>query len=252
MYGKGLRTLSIASAASLGTALGLVFFYAPLDADQGFIQKIFYIHVPLAIVTLFGFIAGGLMAIKYLRSGDRSWDMRSYVAIHLSIVLAVAVLITGAIWAKASWGHWWVWDEPTLVSFLIIFLLYCCYQPLRFSIEDPERQARYAAVFAIIAGAFVPLNFIAVRLAQAFSHPRVLSTTGGDMPGSMRLTFLVSVLAIALLYVTLWKLELTSKNASHQLKRLRQRLELEAEERQTRGGAPAPPVSTVPASPSET
>jgi heme exporter protein C len=252
LYGKGLRTLSIASAASLGTALGLVFFYAPLDADQGFIQKIFYIHVPLAIVTLFGFIAGGLMAIKYLRSGDRSWDMRSYVAIHLSIVLAVAVLITGAIWAKASWGHWWVWDEPTLVSFLIIFLLYCCYQPLRFSIEDPERQARYAAVFAIIAGAFVPLNFIAVRLAQAFSHPRVLSTTGGDMPGSMRLTFLVSVLAIALLYVTLWKLELTSKNASHQLKRLRQRLELEAEERQTRGGAPAPPVSTVPASPRET
>jgi heme exporter protein C len=252
LYGKGLRTLSIASAASLGTALGLVFFYAPLDADQGFVQKIFYIHVPLAIVTLFGFIAGGLMAIKYLRSGDRSWDMRSYVAIHLSIVLAVAVLITGAIWAKASWGHWWVWDEPTLVSFLIIFLLYCCYQPLRFSIEDPERQARYAAVFAIIAGAFVPLNFIAVRLAQAFSHPRVLSTTGGDMPGSMRLTFLVSVLAIALLYVTLWKLELTSKNASHQLKRLRRRLELEAEERQTRGGAPAPPVSTVPASPSET
>jgi heme exporter protein C len=251
LYGKGLRTLSIASAATLGTALGLVFFYAPLDADQGFIQKIFYIHVPLAIVTLFGFIAGGVMAIKYLRSGDRSWDMRSYVAIHLSIVLAVAVLITGAIWAKASWGHWWVWDEPTLVSFLIIFLLYCCYQPLRFSIEDPERQARYAAVFAIIAGAFVPLNFVAVRLAQAFSHPRVLSTTGGNMPGAMRLTFYVSLLAIALLYVTLWKLELTSKNASHQLKRLRQRLELDAEERQARAGAPAPPVSTVPAKPRE-
>jgi heme exporter protein C len=252
LYGKGLRPLSIATAAALGTAIGLVFFYAPLDADQGFIQKIFYIHVPLAIVTLFGFMAGGLMAIKYLRSGDRGWDMRSYVAIHLSIVLAVAVLITGAIWAKASWGHWWVWDEPTLVSFLIIFLLYCCYQPLRFSIEDPDRQARYAAVFAIVAGAFVPLNFVAVRLAQAFSHPRVLSTTGGNLPGSMRLTFLVSVLAMALLYITLWKLELTAKNTSNQLRRLRRRLELEHEERQSRAGAPAPPVSTVPASPSET
>ncbi|HEY1594360.1 MAG TPA: cytochrome c biogenesis protein, partial [Thermoleophilaceae bacterium] len=210
MYGKGLRTLSIAAAATLGTALGLVFFYAPLDADQGFIQKIFYLHVPLAIVTLFGFMAGGLMAIKYLRSGDRGWDMRSYVAIHLSIVLAVGVLITGAIWAKASWGHWWVWDEPTLVSFLIIFLLYCCYQPLRFSIEDPDRQARYAAVFAIVAGAFVPLNFVAVRMAQSFAHPRVLTTTGGNLPGSMRLTFLVSLLGMALLYVTLWKLELTA------------------------------------------
>jgi heme exporter protein C len=207
--------------------------------------------VPLAIVALCGFIAGGIMGIKYLRTGDRSWDMRSYVAIHLSIVLAVAVLITGAIWAKASWGHWWVWDEPTLVSFLIIFLLYCCYQPLRFSIEDPERQARYAAVFAIVAGAFVPLNFLAVRLAQSFSHPRVLSTTGGNMPGSMRLTFYVSLLAIALLYITLWKLELTSKNASMQLKRLRQRLELEIEEREARAGAPAPPVSTVPARPSD-
>src|SRR5437764_7784144 len=251
MRSSSLARLSMATGAMLATALGLVFFYAPLDADQGFIQKIFYIHVPLAIVTLCGFIAGGLMAIKYLRSGDRSWDMRSYVAIHLSIVLAVGVLITGSIWAKASWGHWWVWDEPTLVSFLIIFLLYCCYQPLRFSIEDPERQARYAAVFAIIAGAFVPLNFVAVRLAQAFSHPRVLSTTGGNMPGSMRLTFLVSVLAIALLYVTLWKLELTSKNASMQLKRLRRKLELEIDERQPAGGAPAPPVGTVPASPRE-
>jgi len=249
LYGKGLRPLSIASAAALGTALGLIFFYAPLDADQGFIQKIFYVHVPLAIVALCGFMAAGIMGIRYLRSGDRSWDMRSYVAIHLSIVLAVGVLITGAIWAKASWGHWWVWDEPTLVSFLIIFLLYCCYQPLRFSIEDPERQARYAAVFSIVAGAFVPLNFVAVRLAQAFSHPRVLSTTGGNMPGSMRLTFLVSLLAIALLYITLWKLELTSKNATMQLKRLRRRLELELDEQHVAAGAPAPPVGTVPAQP---
>jgi heme exporter protein C len=227
-----------------------VFFYAPNDADQGFLQKIFYLHVPLAIVALGGFIAGGVMAIQYLRTEDRSWDMRSYVAIHLSIVLAVGVLITGAIWAKGSWGHWWVWDEPTLVSFLIIFLLYCCYQPLRFSIEDPERQARYAAVFAIAAGAFVPVNFIAVRLSQSFSHPRVLSATGGDMPGSMRLTFLVSLGAVALLYVTLWKLELTSKHASMELKKLRRRLELAYEERPA-AGAPAPPVGTVPASPSD-
>ena len=82
--------------------------------------------------------------------------------------------MTGSIWAKASWGVWWTWDEPTLVSFLIVFLLYACYQPLRFSIEDPERQARYAAVFAIVAGAFVPLNFMAVRMAQSLVHPRVL------------------------------------------------------------------------------
>jgi heme exporter protein C len=206
-----------------------VFFYAPNDADQGFVQKIFYIHVPMAIVALGGFVAGGIMAIKHLRSGDASWDMRSYVAIHLSIILGVGVLATGSIWARASWGHWWVWDEPVLVSFLVVFLLYCVYYPLRFSIEDPERQARYSSVFAIAAGAFVPLNFIAVRLAQSFTHPRVLSQTGGSMPGEMRLTFLVSILAVTLLYLTLWKLELTAKSASMRLKRLRRKLEEQRE-----------------------
>jgi heme exporter protein C len=224
MYGTGLRPLSLATAATLTAAFCLVFFYAPLDADQGFIQKIFYLHVPLAIVALGGFVAGGVMAIMHLRTGDRRWDLRSYVAIHLSLILAIGVLVTGSIWARASWGHWWVWDEPTLVSFLIVFLLYATYQPLRFSIEDPERQARYASVFAITAGAFVPLNFLAVRLAQSLTHPRVLGTTGGAMPGSMRLTFLVSLAGMTLLFVTLWKYELASKHAREQLRRLRRTL----------------------------
>ena len=228
MYSKGLVPLAVASVVTVTTALALVFFYAPLDADQGFVQKIFYIHVPMAIVALCGFVAGGIFAIRHLRSGDRSWDMRSYVAIHLSIILGLAVLITGAIWAKASWGHWWLWDEPVLVSFLVVFLLYCVYYPLRFSIEDPERQARYSSVFAITAGAFVPLNFIAVRLAEKYTHPRVLSQTGGSMPGEMRLTFIVALVGVALLFVTLWKLELTAKHASMQLKRLRNRARVAA------------------------
>jgi heme exporter protein C len=228
MYSKGLVPLAWASAVTLTVAFALVFFYAPLDADQGFVQKIFYVHVPMAIVALGGFVAGGIMAIKHLRSGDRSWDMRSYVAIHLSIILGFGVLATGAIWARASWGHWWVWDEPVLVSFLVVVLLYCVYYPLRYSIEDPDRQARYSSVFAIAAGAFVPLNFIAVRLAEAYTHPRVLSQTGGSLPGEMRLTFLVALLGMTLLFVTLWKLELTAKNASMQLKKLRNRARVAA------------------------
>ncbi len=225
MYSKGLVPLAVATVVAIATAMALIFFYAPLDADQGFVQKIFYVHVPMAIVALCGFVGGGIMAIKHLRTGDRSWDLRSYVAIHMSIILGVGVLVTGAIWAKASWGHWWVWDEPVLVSFLVVFLLYCVYYPLRFAIEDPERQARYSSVFAIAAGAFVPLNFVAVRLAEAYTHPRVLSQTGGSLPGDMRLTFLVSLLAMTLLFVTLWKLELTAKHASLQLKKLRRRLD---------------------------
>jgi heme exporter protein C len=214
----------------IALASALIFFYAPIEADQGFVQKIFYLHVPLAIVALGGWVAGGIFAIQLLRTGDRKWDYRSYVAIHMSLIFGVAVLATGAIWAKASWGHWWVWGEPTLVSFLIVFLLYCTYQPMRFSISDPEKQGRYAAVFAVTAGAFVPLNFIAVRLATPLVHPRVFTRVAGDLPGSMRLTWLVSLIAITLLFVTLCKLELTAKSASDQLRRLRRRLEAREED----------------------
>ncbi len=164
-----------------------------------------------------------------------------YVAIHLSLILAVGVLLTGSIWAKGSWGQWWVWDEPMLVSFLIVFLLYATYQPLRFSIEDRERQARYASVFAIVAGAFVPLNFAAVRMAESLVHPRTLGTTTGGMPGEMMLTFLVALAGMTLLFLTLWKLELASKHSRGQVRALRRRL-LGDERLATTGRSAAPQV----------
>jgi heme exporter protein C len=227
MYGKGLRALSISTVVVMAVALGLVFFWAPLEADQGFLQKIFYVHVPLAIVSLCGFVVGGLFAIQHLRTREQKWDFRSYVAIHMSLIFGVATLITGSIWAKGSWGHWWEWDEPTLVSFLIVFLLYATYQPLRFAIEDPERQARYASVFAVTAGAFVPLNFIAVRASTQFLHPRVLGATS-NLPWQMSLTFVVSLLGMALLFTTLCKYELTVKHTRAQLRALRRLAERRA------------------------
>ncbi len=219
----GAGPLALATVLALGVALTMVFFYAPLEAEQGFLQKIFYLHVPLAIVSLCGFVAGGLLAIQHLRTRDSRWDYRSYVTIHMSLIFGVGTLITGSIWAKGSWGHWWVWSEPTLVSFLIVFLLYATYQPLRFAIEDPERQARYASVFAITAGAFVPMNFLAVRLSTAYLHPRVLGSTS-NLPSSMALTFLVSLIAIMLLFLTLCRLELSAKRTRGRLRALRRRL----------------------------
>ena len=248
MYGKGLRALSISTVLAMTAALALVFFYAPLDAEQGFLQKIFYVHVPLAIVSLCGFVLGGVFAIQHLRTRQPRWDFRSYVAIHMSLIFGLATLITGSIWAKGSWGHWWVWDEPTLVSFLIVFLLYVTYQPLRFAIEDPERQGRYASVFAVTAGAFVPLNFIAVRMSSSFLHPRVLGQTS-NLPGSMALTFLLSLLAITLLYVTMCKYELAVKHTRAQVRALRRRLEGHAAAGAGRSAAPSGLSGGAPARP---
>jgi heme exporter protein C len=111
-----------------------------------------------------------------------------------------------------------------LVSFLIVFLLYATYWPLRFSIEDKEKQARYASVFAIVAGAFVPLNFAAVRMAQQFVHPQTLATTTGGMPAKFALTFVVALSGITLLFITLCKYEMASKHATFRLRALRRSL----------------------------
>jgi len=222
MSTPSLRTLALAAAALLVGGYALAFFYAPLEAE-GFIQKIFYLHVPLAIVTLLGFMVAAVHSIRHLRTGDAVHDARSYVSIHLSVIFGVAALATGALWAKGQWGVWWEWREPTLVSFLIIFLLYATYYPLRYSIEDRDRQARYASVFAITAGAFVPLNFLAVRLAEPFIHPRTFSSTGG-LPGEMLLAFCVCLAGMALLWATLVRFELAAKGASGDLARLRRAL----------------------------
>jgi heme exporter protein C len=224
MYGTRLRNLSIATAVFLVTAFVLAAFTAPLEADQGFSQKIFYVHVPLAIVALGGWVWGAVMGIQYLRTGEKHYDLRSYVAIHTSIVFGCAVLLTGAIWAKAAWGHWFDWSEATLVSFLIVFLLYCTYQPLRFSIEDPERQSRVASVFAVVAGTFVPLNFLAVRLAKEYLHPHVLNQAGSDLPAGMKAPFYLACIGMALLFATLYKFELTHKHSRAQLRALRRKL----------------------------
>ena len=244
MYPRGLRTLAIATVATLVAGFALVFYFAPLDADQGFIQKIFYLHVPLAIVALVGFMLAAVHSIRHLRSGDSIHDARSYIAIHISVIFGVAVLVTGAIWARASWGHWWSWEEPTLVSFLIVFLLYCTYYPLRYAIEDRDRQARYASVFAITAGAFVPLNFVAVRMAESLVHPRVFATAEGGMPAKMWITFLVCFAGMSLLWVTLARFELSAKSTSASLARLRRSIEGEGASRPQ--GA-ARPTRTVPA-----
>jgi heme exporter protein C len=222
-----LLRLAIATLVVLSAGYLLAFLYAPEDVNEGFAQKIFYLHVPLATMALAGWIVAALFAIQHLRTGDAKYDARSYVSIHISVIFGLAVLVTGAIWAKSQWGVWWEWKEPTLVSFLIIFLLYATYYPLRYAIEDRDRQGRYASVFAITAGAFVPLNFLAVRLAEPLIHPRTFSSTGG-LPGEMLFAFLVCLAGVALLWATLVWFELEAKTASANLGRIRRALEASA------------------------
>jgi heme exporter protein C len=224
LRGRGLAISGTLAAALTTTAVIGIFFVAPEDADQGIIQKIFYFHVAIAIASLVGFLAACVAAILYLRSREERWDELSSTAIGVGLLFSVLVVITGSIWAKASWGTWCVWSDVRLVTYLIVVLLYAAYFVLRSSVEG-ERRMRHSAVFAVAAFASVPLSFYSVRIATSFVHPVVFTRGGANMPASMLVWFAVSQAAMLALFAALVQLQMTQNRADRALRRLKTLLE---------------------------
>jgi heme exporter protein C len=205
----------------MGAALALIFFYAPTDPDQGFSQRIFYFHVSIAFTAYLCFAAGAWKALVHLWRRDPNADLESYVAIHQGVIFGSLVLVTGSIWAKISWGHWWLWSENQLVLFLVLFLFYAAYFMLRFSIDAGPQRANVCAVYALFGVVLIPVSFLAIRLAQKFIHPVVFTRDGPNFGGWMLATYAVSQAAIFVLAYTLYRLELSGKRVDARLRELR-------------------------------
>jgi heme exporter protein C len=189
-----------------GLLLG--FWLAPVDASSmGYSQKIFYYHAPIAETALVAFGVSFVAAIAYLRSGDLKWDRLSYVSVRLGLLFSILVMLTGMIWGKAAWGTWWDW-EPRLTTFLLVCFLYAAYWVLRSVVDEEQRRATYAAVFAIIAFIDVPVTFFATRFLPAGMHPTVITTGGTGMPGSMFVSFFISMVGMTLLLAALTRRDL--------------------------------------------
>jgi heme exporter protein C len=212
---------ALVAAVLMPVALGLIFFYVPNDADQGFSQRIFYFHVPIAVTTYALFGWGALNAARYLWTGDLRLDLRSYVPMHLGVIFGTLTLVTGSIWAKVSWGTWWYWGSTELNTVLIIFLFYCAYFMLRFSVEPGEQRARYSAVYALLGVGLIPISVLAVHLGQDVIHPITFTDHGANMQGSMLFTFLVALAAMLSLAVAMYLVELRGKRLDEQVSRLR-------------------------------
>lgn len=208
----------------VGLSLALVFFVAPEDADQGISQKIFYFHVPIALTAYACFGWGALKALLYLWRKDERYDLESYVGIHLGTVFGTLTLLTGSIWAKASWGVWWTWSSNQLVLFLVLFLFYCAYFMLRFSVEEGPRRASLSAVYALFGVVLIPVSFFAIRLASDFIHPTVFNREGPQMSGTMFATFCVAWGAITALAYVLYRVELAGKLLDQHVRELREAL----------------------------
>ena len=218
-----LPTLAVLAAALVPLSIGMIFFYAPVDQD-GLNQKIFYFHVPVALTAYICFGWGGWKALLVLWKRNERADLESYVAIHLGVIFGALTLVTGSIWARFRWGHWWEWSEDQLVLFLVLFLFYAAYFMLRFSVEPGPRRANISAVYALCGVALIPVSVLAIRLSQRFIHPVAFDRHGPEMATSQFATFLVAWAALLTLAATLYHVELAGKRLDARLRELRELL----------------------------
>lgn len=216
--------LGVVAVTLLAASLALIFFWVPTDPDQGFSQRIFYFHVPIALTAYACFGWGAWKALRLLWTGEEHNDLESYVAIHQGVVFGALTLLTGSIWAKASWGVWWTWSENQLVLFLVLFLFYCAYFMLRYSVEPGRQRMNMSAVYALFGVVLIPVSFFAIRLSQKFIHPVVFTLKGPQMTHTQFLTFCVSLAAMLALFATLYAVELAGKRIDSQLRELRELL----------------------------
>jgi heme exporter protein C len=223
---KAIRLPQLAAAATvaLGVSIALIFFYAPIDGDQGLSQKIFYFHVPIALTAYACFAWGAWKALLHLWKRPEGADLESYVAIHMGVIFGSLTLLTGSIWAKISWGVWWACSDNQLVLFLVLFLFYCAYFMLRYSVDPGPARANMCAVYALFGVVLIPVSFLAIRLSRSFIHPVVFTSHGPQMTGSQFFVFCVALVGMLTLFAALYQIELAGKRLDAHLRELRELL----------------------------
>ncbi len=189
---KGLVwSLSIVALIAIVVSLYGIFVVLPIVplTQTGFSQKIFYWHMPAAIVSFIAFITTLVYSVLFLIKKDYKYDMYAYSSAGLGLVFGVVLMIFGVIWDKMAWGVWWTW-EPRLVTYLILLLLFGAYFFLRSMVSDREKKATYAAVFGIIAALDVPISFFSTRVIRNVVHP-VIFERGNIGLGSTGIMYLI-------------------------------------------------------------
>lgn len=220
-----LKILDITSILLVLVAAGMVFFYAPLEVVMGWVQKIFYFHVANLWVGMLGFLVALIAGVTYLCNGDHRWDIVGLAAIEISVIFFFTGIVTGSIWARPIWNTWWTWD-PRLTTAAIVELVYVAYLMLRQGIEDPDRRARFGAVYAILGFISVPLTFMSIRLLRTI-HPVVIGSGdsaaqgGFDMTSKMLQTFLFTLFGFTVLFVDLMWRRIRLGNLAEKVEQLR-------------------------------
>ena len=203
-----LTILDVLSVIALGVATYFALVFAPTEAVMGNVQRVFYFHVGSAWVGLVGFVLAAVSGIAYLITKDMRWDRFEVAAVEVSTMFFFITIALGSIWARPAWNTWWTWD-PRLTTAAIAELIYIAYFMLRQGIDDPDKRARFGAVYALIGGLSAPITFFAIRLFRTI-HPVVIAGANAEaegnfsMSGDMLTAFFFALFAFTIIFIDLF------------------------------------------------
>jgi heme exporter protein C len=202
-----LKILDVTSIIVLAISTYLALVFAPTEAVMGNVQRVFYFHIGTAWVGLLGFIIAAVAGVTYLVTKDMRWDRFEVAAVEVSTVFFFITIVLGSIWARPAWNTWWTWD-PRLTTAAVTELIYIAYFMLRQGIEDPERRARFGAVYTLLGGVSAPITFMVIRLFRTI-HPVVIGSQsaaaqgGFSMTSDMKIAFFFGLFAFTIIFIDL-------------------------------------------------
>jgi heme exporter protein C len=198
-----VRALGWLAVLALVAGLVAAFGYAPREVVQGNVQRIMYLHVPAVLTAYLAFGLVFLGSVGYLLTRRPGWDRLAMAAAEPGVIFTGITIASGSIWGKPTWGTWWTWDAR-LTSTAVLFLVYVGYLLLRGMIDEPDRQARAAAVVGILGAANIPIVHFSVKWWRALHQPAtILGPEPSPIAAPIALTLLVNWIAFTLLLLYL-------------------------------------------------
>ena len=196
----------------------LIFMVAPTDSVLGNVQRVFYFHVPIAVMSFLAFFLVFVASIIYLVKRTPAWDRLAQASAEVGVVFVTLSLITGVIWARPVWGAWWTW-EPRLTTTLILWLIYVSYLMVRAYASNPAQGARYSAVVGIVGFVDVPIVYYSVIWWRSIHPSPVVGPLAqqGALEGTMAAVLLFSLITFLILFVCLVAQRMALRETEDQL-----------------------------------
>ena len=183
----------------------LIFLWVPKEAVQGNVQRIFYLHLPVAWIAYLAFFLVFIFSILHLRKRGRRWDKWAYSSAELGVVFTSVTIVSGIIWAKPIFGVWWTWDAR-LTTTALLWLIYIGYLMVGAYSESAEKSSRLRAAVGILGFVVVPINYLSVYLWDTVHVEPIIG--GGEesfLSSEMYTTLMFSLFTFTLLFFVLLK-----------------------------------------------